>query len=129
MTARVLSWVPRNKVLQADIPVDHFAAGVAAAEGWQVVVEWRFRDDPSDDWGPATIHIKTPPDCSSSFDPPAAGWVQVKSFSIQGGRTCRQALIREFAVDASGELINPARYVDEDGNPYVDENADTYYDA
>lgn len=129
MTARVLSWVPRNKALQADIPVDHFAAGVLAPEGWQVVVEWRWRADPGDAWSAPTIHLKTPPELSSSFEPPGAGFVQVKSFSIQGGRTCRQALVREFAVDGSGEVINPARYVDEDGNPYVDESADTYYDA
>jgi hypothetical protein len=129
MTARVLSWVPRNKVLQADIPLDHFAAGVTAAEGWQVVVEWRWRADPGDDWSAPTIHIKTPPELSSSYEPPGAGWVQVKSFSIQGGRTSRQALVREFPVDAAGEVINPARYVDEDGNPYVDDSADNYYDA
>ena len=128
MTARVLSWVPRNKVLQADIPVDHFAPGVAAADGWKVVTEWRFRADPGDAWGPAAIDIKTPPDCSSSYEPPGAGWVQVKSYSIQGPRGCRKPLIREFAVDGAGEVVAPEPYVDEADEDYVDEATTVYED-
>ena len=129
MTSQVFTWVPRNAKLQADVPVDHFAAGVAAAEGWQQVVEWRFRADPGDAWGPATIDAKTPPECSSTFNQPGAGWIQLTSYSLQNGKRSRATLVREWEVDSAGDVVTPARYVDEDGNPYVDENADTYYDA
>lgn len=127
MTTRVFSYVPRNKSLQADVPVDHFAAGVAAAVGWQMVVEWRFRADPGDAWGAATIHRRTPPDLTSGYEPPGAGWVQVTAYAIQNGLTSR-AVVREFAVDGAGEIVNPEPYVDDVDADYVDEDSNVYED-
>ena len=126
---QVLAWVPRNAKVQADVPVDHFAAGVAAPAGWQEWVEWRWRADPGDDWSAPVTQKLTPPVLSSSFDEPGAGWVQVTSYATQDGRRSWDTLVYEYQVDGAGEVVTPSRYVDEDGNPYVDENADTYYDA
>lgn len=128
MATLILSWVPRNAALQADMPVDHFAAGVAAPDGWQVVVEWRFRADPGDAWGAPVIQIVTPPILQSGYDAPGDGWVQVTSYAIQGGRVSR-GIVREFAVDGAGEVIEPAGYVDEDSDRYVDEDGNPYFDA
>lgn len=126
MAALTLSWVPRNAALQADVPVDHFAAAVAAPAGWQVVVEWRYRADAGDDWGAPTTQIITPPVLHADYDPPAAGWVQVTSYSIQGGRVSR-GIVREFEVDGDG-LAEPAPYVDESNEAYEDETGVIYYD-
>ena len=123
------SWVPRNNVVQADVPVSHFEPGVAAPEGWQVVVECRYRADPGDAWGAPSIQVVTPPLFGCEYTPPAAGWVQATIYSTQNGLTSWEALVREFEVDGAGEVVIPARYIDEDGNPYVDQIPDTYYDA
>ena len=128
MTIPTLSWVPRNKVLQGDVPVDHFAAGVAAPEGWQVVVEWRFRADPGDDWGPETSHIRTPPECSSSYTPPGDGWVRVISYSIQdtgqGTKRSRGTLDHEFFYVA-GEIYTPGNRITDAGDDRITDAGDT----
>ena len=123
MAALTLSWVPRNAVLQADVPVDHFAAAVAAPAGWQVVVEWRYRADAGDDWGAPTTQIITPPVLHADYDPPGAGWVQVTSYAIQGGRVSR-GIVREFEVDGTGDIIYPYTRITEGGDRRVTESGD-----
>lgn len=125
----VATWVSRNNELQADVPVDHFAAGVTAPVGLQTVCKWYWRADPGDAWGVPSIRIVDLPTTSDPYDPPAAGWVRLESYTQLNGRGCLYPYEWECEVDGVGEPVNPARYVDEDGNPYVDENADTYFDA
>lgn len=124
MTAQTLTWVPRNAKLQADVPVDHFAAGVAAAEGWQQVVEWRFRADPGDAWGPATIDAKTPPECSSSYTPPGDGWVRVISYAMQGTKRSRATLDHTFFV-VGGSVYTPGNRITDAGDDRITDAGDT----
>lgn len=126
MAAITLSWVGRNGPVQADIPVDHFAAGVTPADGWQVVVEWRFRADPGDAWGAPTIHIVTPPALSASYEPPADGWVQVTSYSIQSGRVSWDTLLQVVRVLA-GELVIPMALATEANIVTVTEDGRSIY--
>ena len=125
----VLTWATRNKELQADVPVDHFAASVAPPVGLQTVCKWYWRADPGDDWSVPSIRIIDLPTTSDSYDPPGAGWVRLESYTQLNGLGCWEPYEWEGEVDGAGEPVNPARYVDQDGNPYVDENADTYFDA
>lgn len=126
--ALTFSWVPRNGPLQADVPVSHFEPGVAAASGWQVVVECRFRADPGAAWGAPTIQIKTPPDLSADYTPPADGWVQATIYSIQDGRVSWDAAVVELRV-FGGDVVLPREvgtYVDQDANNYADQAGNHY---
>lgn len=126
--AIAFSWVPRNRDVQADVPVSHFEPGVAAPEGWQVVVECRFRADPGDPWGAPNIQVISPPQFGCEYTPPAAGWVQATIYSTQNGLASWDALVREFAVDGAGEVVNPEPYVDEANADYVDDESNIYED-
>ena len=126
--AITFSWVPRNKTVQADVPVSHFEPGVAAPEGWQVVVECRYRADPGDAWGAPNIQVISPPVFGCEYTPPADGWVQATIYSIQNGNTSWEALVREFQVDGAGEVVNPEPYVDEADADYVDDESNIYED-
>ena len=125
MAAVVIAWVGRNAALQADVPVDWFAAGVAPPAGWRVVAEFRYRADPGDPWGAPAKQIHAPPVYSASYDPPADGWVQVTLYSVEGDLTSEQSLVYDFEV-VGGAVVNPQPYVDEDDEPYTDENGEPY---
>lgn len=125
MATLVLAWVARNAALQADVPVDWFAAGVTPAAGWRVVVEWRYRADPGDPWGAPVTQEHAPPSYSASYDPPADGWVQATLYSIEGGLTSEQSLVYEVEV-VGGEIVDPQPYGDEADDPYTDETDDIY---
>lgn len=125
--ALTFTWVARNAALQADIPIDHFAAGVTPPAGWQVVVEWRFRADIGDAWGAPTIQIHTPPVYTATYTPPADGWVQITCYSTQDNRTSWDGLVHEFEV-TGGALAEPEAYQDDAGNPYTDDADNNYMD-
>ena len=125
--ALTFTWVARNRDLQADIPVDHFAAGVAPPSGWKTVVEWRFRADAGDAWGAPTIQIHTPPTYTAEYTPPADGWVQITCYSTQDGLVSWDGLVHEFEASGGG-LAEPEAYVDDADAPYVDDAADPYMD-
>lgn len=112
--AITFTWVGRNRDLQADIPVDHFAAGVAPPSGWKTVVEWRFRADPGDAWGAPTIQIHTPPTYTAEYTPPADGWVQITCYSTQNGLVSWDGLVHEFAV-AGGVVVIPGTRITDSG--------------
>lgn len=122
MTAHIFSWVVRNGPLQADIPIDHFEPGVAPSEGWSVVVECRFRENSGDPWGAPTTFVKTPPDLSASYTPPAAGWVQATIYSIQNGRVSRAA-IREF-FSVGGVIYTPGTRITDAGDRRITDAGD-----
>lgn len=126
--ALTLTWHARNRDLQADVAVDHFAGPVAAPDGWQCVVEWRFRDDPGDPWGAPTTHIVTPPTFSATYTPPGDGWVQITVYSTQAGRVSWQGYVWVVPVEG-GEVLDPQTYVDEADEPYSDEDNEPYTDA
>lgn len=125
--AITLSWVPRNRDLQADLLVDHFAAGTAAPEGWAVVVEWRYRATSGDPWGAPTIQTVAPPALSAEYTPPADGIVQVTCYAVQGGLVSWQGYVAEFYA-AGGVPVVPEPYVDEAADGYVDELNNPYED-
>lgn len=125
--AITLSWVARNRDLQADLLVDHFAAGASAPDGWSAVVEWRFRASPEDPWGTATVQTVDPPTFSTDYTPPADGFVQVTCYGKAAGLASWQALVAEFAV-AGGVPVVPQPYVDESADGYVDELNNPYED-
>lgn len=125
--ALTLSWVPRNRDLQADLLVDHFAAGTIAPAGWAVVVEWRFRAASGDPWGAPTVQTVAPPALSTAYTPPADGFVQVTCYAIEGGLASWQGYVAEFPV-AGGAPITPLPYVDQASQGYVDELANQYED-
>lgn len=118
--AITFSWVPRNKTMQADVPVSHFEPGVAAPEGWQVVVECRFRSDPGDPWGAPNINVVTPPLFGCDYTPPADGWVQVTIYSIQSGLTSWEALVMEFYVIGDSPYTPGNRITDAGDNRITD---------
>lgn len=125
--AITLSWVPRNRDLQADLLVDHFAAGVTPPGGWRAVVEWRYREAPDDPWGAPTIQTVTAPTLSTSYSPPGDGFVQVTCYSSDGTLASWQACVAEFAV-VGGAPATPEPYVDDADAGYVDELGDQYKD-
>lgn len=125
--ALTLSWVPRNRDLQAASLVDHFAAAVPAASGWQTVVEWRFRTVPTDPWGVPVIQTVSPPTLTAEYTPPGDGFVQITCYSIEGGLASRQGYVAEFAV-SGGLPINPQPYADEAAQGYIDELGNQYED-
>ena len=84
----VLTWATRNKELQADVPVDHFAASVAPPVGLQTVCKWYWRADPGDAWGVPSIRIIDLPTTSDSYDPPADGWVRLESYTQLNATGC-----------------------------------------
>ena len=125
--ALTLSWVPRNRDLQADLLVDHFAAGTTPPAGWAVVVEWRFRAAGGDPWGAPTVQTVAPPALSAEYTPPGDGFVQVTCYAIEGGLASWQGYVAGFAV-AGGVPVTPEPYVDEAAQGYVDELANQYED-
>ena len=127
MAAVVIAWVGRNAALQADVPVDWFAAGVAPPAGWRVVAEFRYRADPGDPWGAPTIQTVAPPALSAEYTPPGDGFVQVTCYAIEGGLASWQGYVAECAV-SGGVPITPEPYVDEDAQGYVDELGNQYED-
>lgn len=122
--AITFSWVPRNKTVQADVPVSHFEPGVAAPEGWQVVVECRFRADPGDPWGAPNIQVITPPLFGCDYTPPADGWVQATIYSTQNGLTSWDALVREFYAIA-GSPYTPGNRITDAGDDRITDAGDT----
>lgn len=125
--AITLTWVPRNRDLQADFLVDHFAAASAAPAGWKAVVEWRFRADPADAWGAPTIQEIAPPTLAASYTPPADGWVQITLYSTQAGKVSWQGYVHEVEV-AGGGLAEPEAYTDEASANYEDDSGNHYMD-
>lgn len=123
MATLKLSWVGRNKAVQADAPVSHFEANVVPPEGWHVRVEWRFRADPGDAWGEASVRLVYPPVFHDDYDAPGDGWVQVTSYAIQDGRVSR-GIVREFEVDGSGDIIYPYTRITESGDRRITESGD-----
>ena len=125
--ANTLTWVPRNRDLQADVLVDHFAAASAAPAGWKTVVEWRFRASPGDAWGGPLIQEIAPPTLTASYTPAADGWVQITLYSTQGGKVSWQGYVHEFEV-AGGGLVEPEAYTDEAAENYADDTGTPYMD-
>ena len=123
-----LTWHDHNRLVQADQVIAYGDGSTGREEGQKTIVEWRFRGDPSDPWGAPTVSDVVGP-TTASYDPPGAGWVQITCYSTRDGVNSWQSHVGVVKVDGSGEVATPARYVDEDGNPYVDDNADTYFDA
>ena len=122
--AITFSWVGRNKTVQADVPVSHFEPGVAPPEGWQVVVECRYRADPADAWGTPNIQVISPPLFACEYTPPADGWVQATIYSIQNGNTSWDALVREFYVIA-GSAYTPGNRITDAGDKRITDAGDT----
>lgn len=125
--AITFSWVPRNRDLQADLLVDHFAAAAAAPDGWEVKLEWRFRASSGDAWGAPTIQTVAPPALSAEYTPPGDGFVQVACYAIEGGLASWQGYVAECAV-SGGVPITPEPYVDEAAQGYVDLLGNQYED-
>lgn len=123
MAAVVIAWVGRNAALQADVPVDWFAAGVAPPAGWRVVAEFRYRADPGDPWGAPAKQIHAPPVYSASYDPPADGWVQVTLYSVEGDLTSEQSLVYEVYV-VGGAVVSPGPRITDSGDRRITDAGD-----
>lgn len=123
----VLTWDNHNRLAQADQAVAYDDGDTGREDGQQTVVEWRYRADPGDPWGAATIQTIDAP-ATTSYDPPAAGWVQITVYSIRDGLVSWQAHVGVVQVDGSGEIEYPQPYADEDDETYVDEASTEYED-
>lgn len=117
-----LTWANRNRVVQADIPVDHFEADTGLEAGQQTIIEWRWRADPGDAWGAATINTVTMP-ATASYDPPGDGWVQVKVYSIRDGLVSWQYYLWEAPV-VGGVVPDPAVRITEASDRRITESGD-----
>lgn len=124
-----LTCVPRNAAVQADVPVDHFAAGVTAPDGWQWVAEWRFREDPGDDWSAPTIQILTLPVFATTFTPPGDGWVRLVSYAQQtlpDGRRLTSRYGYEWEAFCLGGLpYTPGNRITDAGDNRITDAGDT----
>lgn len=117
------SWVNRNKVVQADVPVDHFAAGVTPPAGLQTVCKWYWRADPGDDWSAPDLRIVYLPETSDTYTPPGDGWVRFESYTQLDGLACWEAYAWEAYV-VGGVVSNPAVRITESGDRRVTESGD-----
>lgn len=104
--ALTATWVGRNNVVQADVPVDHFAAGVTPPAGLKTVCNWYWRADPGDAWSAPTSHVVDLPLTSDTFNPPGDGWVRFESYTILDGLASWEVYFWE-AEYAGGEVVNP----------------------
>lgn len=118
-----LSWVPRNRDLQADLLVDHFAAGSTAPASWAVVVEWRFCATSGDPWGAPTIQTVAPPALSAEYTPPGDGFVQITCYAIEGGLASWQGYVAECAV-SGGVPVVPGTRITDSGDRRTTDNDD-----
>lgn len=118
-----LSWAPRNRGLQADLLVDHFAAGSDAPAGWAVQLEWRFRASSGDAWSAPTVQTVAPPTLTADYTPPGDGFVQLTCYSISGGLASWQVGIFEFAV-AGGVPVVPGTRITDNGDRRITDNND-----
>lgn len=124
--ALTATWVNRNKVVQADVPVDHFAAGVTPPAGLQTVCKWSWKPDLGDAWGPPEIHIVDLPATTDSYDPPGSGWVRFESYTQLNGKGCWQPYDHMIRVDGSGDPYAPSGYVDQADDGYIDHDGNEY---
>ncbi|WP_374607096.1 hypothetical protein [Thermomonas sp.] len=100
-----LTWANRNRIVQADVPVDHFAANTGLEDGQETKIEWRWRADPGDAWSAATVHTVTVPP-TSTFNPPADGWVQAKVYSWRDSLESWEHYLLEWQV-VGGAVVSP----------------------
>lgn len=98
----VFTWDTHNRLTQADLPVAYDEGDTGREVGQQTVFEFRFRADPGDPWGAATVLvIDTPNTCS--YDPPGDGWVQVIAYSVRNGLASWQQQV--FVVRVLGGAV------------------------
>jgi hypothetical protein len=119
-----LTWTTRNKLLQADMPVDHFAASVTAPAGLQTVCKWYWRANPGDPLGEPEIHIVDDPIMSDTFDPPGDGWVRLESYTQLNGLGCWQPYEWEGFYIGTG-LYTPGNRITDAGNDRITDAGDT----
>jgi hypothetical protein len=119
-----LTWQDHNRLLQADQVVAYDDGDTGREDGQQTIVEWRFGASSTGPWGAPTISTVTAPQ-TASYDPPGDGWVQITCYTIRDGLVSWQAHVGVLQV-VGGGLFDPTPYEDEDGDLYVDQDANIY---
>lgn len=119
----IATWANRNNALQADVPVDYFAASVTPPTGLKNVLKWYWRASPADPWGEPTIHIVDAPETTDTFNEPGDGFVRLESFTQLGELTCLQPTEWEGYI-IGGVVSNPVDRKTESGNRRVKENGE-----
>lgn len=121
-----LAWDNRNRILQADVPIAYDDGDTGREAGQLSCVEWRFRADVGDTWGPPTIYATA--GNSATYTPPGDGWVHITLYSLRDNLSSWQwhrGVVRVFG----GAIVLPrerGRYVNQNGDPYVNQNGDYY---